>query len=323
MSHKTGISLTNYVYESRTRYMSNEVCLRTLRQDTDRKQDNETFTPNNTCLQTCTLDVAASSEIHTYIHNYTPKRTHTRTHTRTLADTHTHTHAHTMCVCVFVWHMSHPRVKSCTDTTWTFIWLFFEIWLFFAEINLEIHLHISILSAPDALQHTATYCNILQHAATHIYTSRSCLPLTMPSPSPLEIKLQPSKKVGQWNVSSLILLSMTVSTCVCAFLWHMSHPRVKCCTDTTWMCTSPNVYDHFHSKCHNLETLEIHKLKFLGTNANWTRISIWICTVRYQEIWVSRCGGFRGCCIFSWHCHISSIIGLCIPSRIWVYDMSV
>jgi len=34
------------------------------------------------------------------------------------------------------------------------------------------------------------------------------------------------------------------------------------------------------------------------------QISIRICTARYREIWVSRSGGFRGCCIFSGKHHI-------------------
>jgi len=34
-------------------------------------------------------------------------------------------------------------------------------------------------------------------------------------------------------------------------------------------------------------------------NSNKTKISIWICTARYQGIWVSRLSGFRGCSNFS------------------------
>ena len=39
-------------------------------------------------------------------------------------------------------------------------------------------------------------------------------------------------------------------------------------------------------------------------------ISIWICTVRYREIWVPPSGGFRGCSFFSAKCH-----SRCLPRR--------
>jgi len=34
------------------------------------------------------------------------------------------------------------------------------------------------------------------------------------------------------------------------------------------------------------------------------QISIWICTARYREMWVSRYGGFRKCSTFRGNCHI-------------------
>jgi len=35
------------------------------------------------------------------------------------------------------------------------------------------------------------------------------------------------------------------------------------------------------------------------------RISIWICTIRYREIWDSRFDGFRGCSNFSGNSHVA------------------
>ena len=53
-------------------------------------------------------------------------------------------------------------------------------------------------------------------------------------------------------------------------------------------------YDRFHSKCYTPKIHQIQKLKFLGTNSHSIKISIWLCTARYREIWVSRFGGFWG-----------------------------
>ena len=65
-----------------------------------------------------------------------------------------------------------------------------------------------------------------------------------------------------------------------------------------------NIYDSFHWKCYNPKTHKIQKLKFLVTNSNEDKISIWICTARYREIWVSRCGEFWVHSNFSGNCHI-------------------
>jgi len=47
----------------------------------------------------------------------------------------------------------------------------------------------------------------------------------------------------------------------------------------------------------------IEKLRFLGTNSNWTKFSIRICTTRLRGMWVSQFGGFRKCITFCWNCH--------------------
>jgi len=67
--------------------------------------------------------------------------------------------------------------------------------------------------------------------------------------------------------------------------------------DSTRMC------DSFHWKCYPPQIHQIQKHKLFSTNSNEIKISIWICTVRYREIWVSRFGGFWGCSNFSGNCH--------------------
>jgi len=46
----------------------------------------------------------------------------------------------------------------------------------------------------------------------------------------------------------------------------------------------------FHWKSYNPKILQIQKLKFLGTNSDWTKIPIRVCTARYREIWVCQLG---------------------------------
>ena len=52
------------------------------------------------------------------------------------------------------------------------------------------------------------------------------------------------------------------------------------------------------------EILQIEKLRLLGTQSNAIKKVSWICTVRHQDIWDSRFGGFRECRIFSGTYHI-------------------
>ena len=52
---------------------------------------------------------------------------------------------------------------------------------------------------------------------------------------------------------------------------------------------------------------QVVKLNFLGTNSNKTKISIWICTARYQDIWLSRFGGIRRGSISSGNYHHTSV----------------
>jgi len=54
-------------------------------------------------------------------------------------------------------------------------------------------------------------------------------------------------------------------------------------------------YDNLHWKCYTPEIHQIQKLKFLGTNSNSTKISVFICTVRCRGIWDTRFSGFGGC----------------------------
>ena len=68
----------------------------------------------------------------------------------------------------------------------------------------------------------------------------------------------------------------------------------------TWICHTR--CDRFHCKCYTPEIHQIAIPKFLGTNSNSTKFSIWICTLRYRGIWVARFGGFRGCSIFIGNC---------------------
>jgi len=82
-------------------------------------------------------------------------------------------------------------------------------------------------------------------------------------------------------------------------------------------------YDRFHCKCYTPEIHQIQNLKFLGTNSNWTNISIWIYTARYWEIlsfsmwWILEVQ----------HCQwklsylyvVSMILFAIIPSCLWCY----
>ena len=64
------------------------------------------------------------------------------------------------------------------------------------------------------------------------------------------------------------------------------------------------IYDSIHWKRYNPELHQIQKPKFLGTSSNSDKISIWICTARYREIWVSGFGGYV------WHVVIGCHWGL-------------
>jgi len=79
------------------------------------------------------------------------------------------------------------------------------------------------------------------------------------------------------------------------------------------------LYHPFHWQCYTLKIHQIQKLKFLGTNSNSTKISIWICTARFREIWVSRCGGFWGFSNLSG----SGKSGLCYTNSLWLCHTSL
>ena len=91
--------------------------------------------------------------------------------------------------------------------------------------------------------------------------------------------------------------------------WEWVMSRMSHVTYKTTSCMSHVTYNQTFSwrrltrEWPTPEILQIQNLKFLGTNSNWTKISIWICTARNQEFWVSRLGGFRGCSIFCGNSH--------------------
>ena len=65
-------------------------------------------------------------------------------------------------------------------------------------------------------------------------------------------------------------------------------------------------YDSFHRDWKYC-TPKIHQIsnKFLGTNSNSIKISIWICTASNRGIWVSRFDGLCGCYNFRENRHTS------------------
>jgi len=70
-------------------------------------------------------------------------------------------------------------------------------------------------------------------------------------------------------------------------------------TNVTWLihrCDISHfyVYDSFHWKCCTPKIHQIEKLKFLSTNSNSTKISIWIRTARNWGIWGFQFDLFRG-----------------------------
>ena len=86
------------------------------------------------------------------------------------------------------------------------------------------------------------------------------------------------------------------TTYVCRF-----HTRMSCSYRPCGICEHVFVHTHkneqdirvwpthdsFHWKCHTPGIFQIQKLKFLGTNSNWTKFSIWVCVVRkfWNTIW--------------------------------------
>ena len=115
-----------------------------------------------------------------------------------------------------------------------------------------------------------------------------------------------------------------ILVCVCIYIsmshvtvnescWKVTqthtHAHINTCTarftlrlHVRYTCVCVIIYDNFHYEWHNPENHQIQTLKFLGANSNLNNISIWICTTRYREIWVSRFGGFGGCSNFSGNC---------------------
>ena len=75
-----------------------------------------------------------------------------------------------------------------------------------------------------------------------------------------------------------------------------------------------NTYDSFHWKWTPPQIRKIIQLKIPGTNPNWTKKISWVCTARYQGIWVSGFGGYQGGVIFSGNCHIHII-----SYSYWIY----
>ena len=68
--------------------------------------------------------------------------------------------------------------------------------------------------------------------------------------------------------------------------------------DDAWL-----IDDKFHWECCTHKMHQIHQLKLLGTHSNRTKISIWMCTARHQEIRGSWFGGFEACKICSGKYH--------------------
>ena len=64
---------------------------------------------------------------------------------------------------------------------------------------------------------------------------------------------------------------------------------------------------HIPQKMLRPDIYQPEKLEFLNTNSNETRISIWICSAKYWETWVFRCGESRGYCMFSGNCRTRCI----------------
>jgi len=71
------------------------------------------------------------------------------------------------------------------------------------------------------------------------------------------------------------------------------------CTDQKWEILQPREH-------------RIEKMRLLGTNSDWTKFSISICTARFWRIWVSRFG-HSGC----WGSQCSIFIGICHNWRPW------
>ena len=74
-----------------------------------------------------------------------------------------------------------------------------------------------------------------------------------------------------------------------------------CTTTSTGNATTPK-----YSKSRNCIPQYKFKLNqtinLYGTNSNWTNISTWISTARYQGIWISWFSEFRGCYMLSYKC---------------------
>ena len=64
-----------------------------------------------------------------------------------------------------------------------------------------------------------------------------------------------------------------------------------------WKCGTPTSTKSTR-KCPFAPT-RVESIKSLTTYSNYSWITIWICTARYQGIWVSRFGGFRGGALIS------------------------
>jgi len=100
-------------------------------------------------------------------------------------------------------------------------------------------------------------------------------------------------------------------------IWSMASETSAYCTPTNkschaqmshvkrqWVCMNMYVYIYMSSLHIHIWVMShvTRWLKFLSTNSDQTKISMWICTARYQEIWVSGLGGFQGCSNFSGNC---------------------
>ena len=100
-----------------------------------------------------------------------------------------------------------------------------------------------------------------------------------------------------WLHAARPLQRMPYSLCA----WHDSFMRVPRLTHICAMTYSCVMYDTSHSKFCTLRIYQIEKLKFLGTNSNLAKITIWICIARYQGIWVSRFLWISGVKHFQWN----------------------
>jgi len=80
-------------------------------------------------------------------------------------------------------------------------------------------------------------------------------------------------------------------------VYQYSTWKIYECLSNTCACPWQIPLKMLHPKIHQSKIS-----KFLGTDSNESKVLIWVCTARYQGIWVSRFGGFRRCRILNGMC---------------------